>query len=268
MTHSASARGDARPTSRRGPQTTQPIQDDPFVAETGAGDALLHEQSEAGTWSPSRTPAGTYASHPGSQAYTTAGYATTDGGGYTSFSAPPPGDPQSGFYSQNNAHLGGAANPSEEDFEYERDEHGNVLVDEHGRPLSYRRGLHEARSSESEGDNHNAAGAPFTSFGAHDPADTRRQRYPAVSGAGQPQPSMQTRPEAGFGFFDEGEEEEDDDPEGRYTGAGYGDPAGLEEGVNYHPTRLSDVPEEDELSRASEAGVSRAGAVNVTGVSF
>jgi hypothetical protein len=262
----STAGGAARPTSRRGPQTTQPIEDDPFIADTGAGDALLHEQSEAGTWSPSRTPAAsTYASHP---AYTTAAdYATTSGGGYTSFTAPPPaaGVSQPGFYSQTNTHLGG--NPSDEDFEYERDAHGNILVDEHGRPLSYRRGLHEARSSESEGESQ----APYTSFGAHDPADTRRQRYPAGTSAAQ-QPSMQTRPEVGYGFFEEGEEEEDDDVEGRYEGRGYGEPVlqhSGDEGVNYHPTRLSDVPEEDELSRASEAGGGRgAGVVNVTGAPF
>jgi hypothetical protein len=75
---------------------------------------------------------------------------------------------------------------------------------------------------------------------------------------------MQTRPEEGFGFFDGEQEEEEDDVSQRYTGAGYGLPE-EEQGAHYHPTRLSDVPEEDELSRASEAGASRGG---ITGPPF
>ena len=170
-----------------------------------------------------------------------------------------------------------APNISEEDLEYERDEHGNILTDEYGRPLSYRRGLHEARSSESEGEGRPA----FTSFGSHDPADPRRP-YPNTttssssqqaysSAAATPGQSMQTRPEADFGFFNEDEEEmEEEDGERRpsYSGQGYGTPP--DEGAHYHPTRLSDVPEEDELSRASEVGASRGGTgiVNVTGALF
>lgn len=241
------------------------------------------EEDERESYAPPPTTA--YSS---SQAYTSAagGYpTTTNGGGYTSFSAPPPGPSQqslenTGFYNQQNTHLG--PNLSMEDLEYERDEHGNILTDEYGRPLSYRRGLHEARSSESEGEGGRPA---FTSFGANDPADTRR-RYPGgntqsttpqgwpASSAHQGQ-SMQTRPEADFGFFNE-EEEEEDEEERRpsYSGQGYGDPPSPgDEGAHYHPTRLSDVPEEDELSRASEAGASRGGGghvgiVNVTGAPF
>jgi hypothetical protein len=265
VSQAQSTRTDPRPTSRRDPQTLPPIQDDPFVADYSAADAL-QENTEDEAYTPPRTQAYTQA---GSQPYTSAAY-TTDGG-YTSFSAPPPTggglqqSPGGRFYSQQNLPLG---NPSDEDFEYERDDAGNILTDEYGRPLSYRRGLHEVRSFESLGEN-----TPFTSSGAHDPADQRRrhppttsQGHPALSGAAGP--SMQTRPEADFGFFNE---EEEDDPEGRYTGAGYGEP-GEEEGQHYHPTRLSDVPEEDELSRVSEAGGSRhgggVGIINVTGAPF
>jgi hypothetical protein len=250
-----STQGDPRPSSRRGPQASHSIEDDPFVAETGAGDAI-QEQSDAGTWSPSRSTAGLGPpSTSRTSAYTTAGYGTT--AGYTSFSSPP-GGPPLGFYSQANTHLDN--HPSDEDLRYERDDVGNILIDEYGRPLSYRRGLHEARSSESEGEN-----APYTSF-TNDPADRRRipgtssqAMGPAHGVAGPGAPSMQTRPEADFGFFNEEEEEGED--------AGYGVEEQEEEegGAHYHPTRLSDVPEEDELSRASEAGASRGG---VTGAPF
>jgi hypothetical protein len=249
-----------RPTSQRRPQTSQPIQDDPFVADTGAGEAL-QEYSDAETYSPTRSASGF--GPPRSQptsAFTSAGYASS-AGGYTSFSAPPGMSPGGGFYSQQNTHLGG--NPSDEDFEYERDEMGNILTDEFGRPLSYRRGLHEARSSDSEREH-----APFTSFG-NDPADRRHipattaQAIAAQHGITVPgASSMQTRPEADFGFFNE-DEEEDDDREERYTGAGYEE---AEDSQHHHFTRLSDVPEEDELSRASEAGASRKG--DVTGAPF
>ena len=66
--------------------------------------------------------------------------------------------------------------------------------------------------------------------------------------------SMQTRPETDFGFFRDEEEESYEYPN-----------VVDEESQHYHPTRLSDVPEEDEASRASEAGGLRGG---VSGAPF
>ncbi|KIW07537.1 hypothetical protein, variant [Verruconis gallopava] len=248
VSHRPGAHDDPRPTSRRGPQASQTVQDDPFVADVGAGDAM--GQSSARTWSPTRSTAGSHAQDY-TQTYSTAAYTTADGG-YTSFSSPPGGSPPAGFYSQANTHLGN--DPSDDDQLYERDERGNILRDEFGRPISYHRGLHETRSSDSENDN-----AQYSSFG-HDLAD--RRRVPGTNGhvasaaqaaAGAGAPSMQTRPEADYRFFNE--DDVTDDPGSRFAEASHAH----EDSAHYHPTRLSDVPEEDELSRASEAGASRGG---------
>jgi hypothetical protein len=122
---------------------------------------------------------------------------------------------------------------SEADIEYALDERGNFIRDDSGRripfrslqsPVSDEYDVEDARRRELEHLQH--YGTTATSQGG----------YATSSGAGSSQQPAGGRPD--------------------YSGDGYGDEwVGMR---HHHPTRLSDVPEEDERSRTSPSRASQA----------
>ncbi|KAL2351533.1 hypothetical protein BJ546DRAFT_852594, partial [Cryomyces antarcticus] len=134
---------------------------------------------------------------------------------------------------------------SEGDEEYAMDEQGNVRRDAAGNPILYRRGLHGSRGASSQGgeDEYDVA------------ADLERERQharrygqtsatsPVTAATDHHQPLTTTT-----GAAD-------------YSDAGYGDweGMGIVGGRHHHPTRLSDVLEEDERSRTSPSRASLVG---------
>ncbi|KAI9778268.1 MAG: hypothetical protein M1839_008292 [Geoglossum umbratile] len=137
-----------------------------------------------------------------------------------------------------------SSRPSEgysEDEDYEMDDEGNILRDAQGNKIPYRRGQHpQDRGQQSdedseeldEGDTHERAFMEHYRQGASG-VDYRQTGPPTTQGG----PSWPGYP--------------DQDP--AYAGAGYGWEYG---GRHHHPTRLSDVQEEDERSRTSASRAS------------
>jgi hypothetical protein len=124
-----------------------------------------------------------------------------------------------------------------EEEEYARDERGRYLLDESGQPIPYS----SIRSPVSD---------------EYDVQDDRRrelehlQRYgtAASSSSGGYATSSSAGPSHAGGFATAGQAD--------YSGDGYGDEwVGMR---HHHPTRLSDVPEEDERSRTSPSRASQA----------
>ncbi|THW22997.1 hypothetical protein D6D23_05795 [Aureobasidium pullulans] len=137
-----------------------------------------------------------------------------------------------------------------EETEYEIDEHGNVRRDAQGRPIVYR---NPSRSAQ-----HNASHVSSEDYDTA--ADVARERELAARyGVNIPPPQVPHAPttsaEAMASFATS--TVDDADPAGYraaepadYEGAGYGDWEALQS-RHHHPTRLSDVLEEDERSRTT-----------------
>jgi hypothetical protein len=129
----------------------------------------------------------------------------------------------------------GETSEGEED-EYARDERGRYLLDESGQPIPYS----SIRSPVSD---------------EYDVQEDRRrelehlQRYgTSASSSGGYATSSSAEPSHAGGFATAGQAD--------YSGDGYGDEwVGMR---HHHPTRLSDVPEEDERSRTSPSRASQA----------
>ena len=123
-----------------------------------------------------------------------------------------------------------------EEEEYALDEHGRVILDESGRRIPFR----SIRSPVSD---------------EYDVQEDRRrelehlQRYgTSASSSGGYATSSSAGPAHGAGYATAGQAD--------YSGDGYGDEwVGMR---HHHPTRLSDVPEEDERSRTSPSRASQA----------
>ncbi|KAK5149202.1 hypothetical protein LTR04_007349 [Oleoguttula sp. CCFEE 6159] len=151
---------------------------------------------------------------------------------------------------------------SEGDEEYAMDEQGNVRRDAAGNPILYRRGLHGSRGASSQGgeDEYDVA------------ADLERERQHArrygqtsatspVTAATDHHQPLTTTTGVDFGAAAADDVEYDEDEAADYSGAGYGDweGMGIVGGRHHHPTRLSDVLEEDERSRTSPSRASLVG---------
>ncbi|KAI9858292.1 MAG: hypothetical protein M1813_007567 [Trichoglossum hirsutum] len=119
--------------------------------------------------------------------------------------------------------------------EYEMDDQGNILRDDQGNKIVYRRGQHSDDSDDydEETEAHERAYKDRHGRGASG-VDYGRGGTFAAPAPGGP----------GWGSY------ADQDP--AYSGAGYG----WEYGRHHHPTRLSDVQEEDERSRTSASRAS------------
>jgi len=143
---------------------------------------------------------------------------------------------ESGLPEDEQSYVTSQAEESEGDIEYALDERGNFIRDDSGRripfrslqsPVSDEYDVEDARRRELEHLQH--YGTTATSSGAYatsSSAGSSRQGHPTAGGA----------------------------PD--YSGDGYGDEwVGMR---HHHPTRLSDVPEEDERSRTSPSRASQA----------
>lgn len=190
--------------------------------------ASRHNRSQSHAADTSEYVAAQGAQYP---AYATAPAAVPD--------APPPpssassvNDPNAGYYQQPEAagadagEYGAGSETGYSESEYMIDARGNFLTDEHGNKIPFHSpsaSPSRARRSDAGTDEYDAPAAPA--------APTS---YPPSSShyyTGQPPPPQQ------------------------YAGQGYAAP-GWE--THHHPTRLSDVMEEDERSRTSVSQVSRA----------
>ncbi|MCJ1367403.1 hypothetical protein MMC16_006536 [Acarospora aff. strigata] len=138
------------------------------------------------------------------------------------------------------------------DEEYDIDEHGEIRRDAQGRPILYRRGLGSEDSDE---------------YDVQEALERERaygQRYGGVSGAEYGQGSTTTasaaqRPAGGVFPQQSVGRGQTTSAAGAYSGAGYGGSGPGWEAVprHHHPTRLSDVLEEDERSRTSPSRASQ-----------
>lgn len=133
--------------------------------------------------------------------------------------------------------------------EYEIDENGEVRRDVHGRPIPYRRGLGSEDSDE---------------FDVQEALERERaygQRYGGVSGVEYGQGSTSTagatqRPTGGV-FAPQSVGRGQTAAPTSYTGYGGSGPGWEAVPRHHHPTRLSDVLEEDERSRTSPSRASQ-----------
>jgi hypothetical protein len=183
-----------------------------------------------------------------------------------------------GFYHQANTHLAPGSTPpisadetasyvqsddqwgSQDEDDYEMDEHGQIMRDAHGNPIPYHRGLHPVLSQESDDDaveearreQHLTQQYRTTSAVTYPsvPAPSRvpqqqQQPYPAsTAGSSMRPPQVPTAPAVPTSAPD-------------YSGAGYGTDW---DARHHHPTRLSDVLEMDEEERASRVSEMSQGA--------
>ncbi|KAL2158431.1 hypothetical protein VTH06DRAFT_4479 [Thermothelomyces fergusii] len=136
------------------------------------------------------------------------------------------GDPSARYYQHGDGGDYGAGSDggySEGGGEYMVDARGNYLTDEHGNKIPF----HSPSASPSRGRRPEAAAEDYGSQASQPPAS-----YPPSSS-----------PWAGVGD---------------YTGQGFGTPGWETMPRHHHPTRLSDVIEEDERSRTSMSHASRA----------
>lgn len=127
--------------------------------------------------------------------------------------------------------------------EWETDAQGNYRLDARGNPIPYRRQAGRAPSVESD------------EYGVDD--QLREQGiYPSYTAGGQVQ--YGSGPTSGVAY-DEQQEHEHGQEEGiDYSGSGWGQSWESYTPRHRHPTRLSDVPEEDERSRTSPSRASQA----------
>ncbi|KAI9784025.1 MAG: hypothetical protein M1835_003679 [Candelina submexicana] len=139
------------------------------------------------------------------------------------------------------AHSNDDAFSEEED--YQIDSQGNVLLGADGRPLVLRSGARSARSEDSDEYDVREAQERERDYEARYGSGGQQNQGASTSSAGaeaQPAYSGQGRPD--------------------YSGQGYATP-GWEPAASaprhHHPTRLSDVPEEDERSRTSASRASQ-----------
>ncbi|KAF2460292.1 hypothetical protein BDY21DRAFT_383975 [Lineolata rhizophorae] len=194
-------RGSPPQTTEEGQPTTPTAQS--FYRQTGS-EILLHQPPEQGTQPPSRPPT--------SQTYS---------------------DTQSYVPSQGDTFSEG------EEEQYELDEHGNVKIDDQGRPVIYRGP--RLRSPQEEDDDE---------FDVQE--DLRREqehalRYGGYTSAGGRPGASQTTSGAGYGGFGAPAD---------YSGAGYSGWEGYPR-QHHHPSRLSNIFEEDEASRTSPSRTSQ-----------
>jgi hypothetical protein len=154
-----------------------------------------------------------------------------------------------------------------EEDDYEYDEYGRIRKDGLGRPIVYRRGL--VRSDEEE-DNDDELNSEIQrqQFLKDEYGSSTAVSYPAVPASASSRITPTTishQPQAGPAPTTNGPSTSHSPgyanvPPADYEGGGF--EAAWDSRVNYHPTRLSDVTEqdEDERSRVSEmSGHSRRG---------
>ena len=150
-------------------------------------------------------------------------------------------EPTPGVPEDEQSYVASQGDTSEGDEEYEIDRYGNFVLDSQGRRVPYRSShLHQSESDE---------------FDVREDQERERQhaqRYGTTAGYGggattsTAGPSNYPGPSAG-GYQTVGPAD--------YSGAGYGTEwAGMR---HHHPTRLSDVLEEDERSRTSPSRASQ-----------
>lgn len=130
------------------------------------------------------------------------------------------------------------------DDEYERDERGNFMVDRYGRKIRRHMAPSTASGSDVAVDEYETPATTNPPSGGHEP---QTQHIPPQA----PQPPTVTS--AGGAQWTGAYSDTQD-----YSGQGYGAPGWETVPRHHHPTRLSDViEEEDERSRASTSHVSR-----------
>jgi hypothetical protein len=241
------------PPTREGPYTGGSFEGGPDPESTADIDAAYQQYSRAQRADPAdpfveQAPSRTTQSRtqtPQSAAVTT--YEQE----YAQAPAVQPSSP-SGFYQQGGSSLhptdrgSSRGAPSEGAFsegEYEIDDDGHFVLDTSGNKVPFRaRSDYDTDEYDVEEDRQREQ-ANLQRYGT---SAEYRQGATATSGAeGTPSSSQPSSSEPGGAD---------------YTGAGYGGGSGLEWGAvprHHHPTRLSDVLEEDERSRTSASQVSR-----------
>ncbi|KAI9708788.1 MAG: hypothetical protein M1820_003743 [Bogoriella megaspora] len=140
---------------------------------------------------------------------------------------------------------------SEGDEGYEMDDHGNVLRDERGHPIPVRRGLRQGSLGESlEEDDEFDVGEEIER--ERELSQRYGSGYPGVASGARPPPA----PSSGAATGGQGAGyAAGAGPQVDYSGTGYGSGwEGMQR--HHHPTRLSDVLEEDERSRTSPSRAS------------
>lgn len=190
-----------------------------------------------------------------SQATTTSEYAAAQTGQYHEYGAAPapvvppstsagsdfPGD---GYYHRGDpaghdmADYGAGSDAGYSEGEYMIDACGNYVRDEHGNRIPF----HSPSASPSRGGRRTNAPGGSTAAAAADDYLTGR----TTPGSSQPPPSSHYPPTSSQRAADP------------YSGQGYATPGWETMPRHHHPTRLSDVIEEDERSRTSISQVSRA----------
>ncbi|KAH0536449.1 hypothetical protein FGG08_006689 [Glutinoglossum americanum] len=236
----ASTADDTKP----GPPNTQPLPVGTYPSATNSVTA----PSPTARGGSSSTPSRQRTSAPSGSSVPTTALASYQQSSRSQPTEPPSPSTRMQLYQHPGQSIGGQGTPAEdirsesrpsegysEDEEYELDEQGNILLDEHGNRVVYRRGQH---SDDSDDYDEEAE--------AHERA--YMGRYGGASGVDY---QMTT---TGAGPVSPGWEYGDQDP--AYSGAGYG----WDYSQHHRPTRLSDVQEEDERSRTSASRASVASA--------
>ena len=142
---------------------------------------------------------------------------------------------------------------SEEEYAY--DENGEVRRDAHGNPIIYRRGLGSEDSDEYNVQEQLERERMYGQRYGSGVSGVEYGRGPTATAGGAPRPGGEGYGASSNGGVQRGYGAQAGEPD--YSGSGYGSGPGWEAVPrHHHPTRLSDVLEEDERSRTSPSRAS------------